>query len=70
MFKYIPSQLRSQALFAQAVKFARSINDDPDKRMAYPVKKGQSVFTAALADYIKNSKKHVNPAKPARKRKA
>lgn len=46
-------QLREKGRFAKAVAFAQSIIKDPAKKAAYKVKKGQSVFNAAVSDYMR-----------------
>jgi hypothetical protein len=46
-------QLKEKGRFAKAVAFAQSIISDPAKKAAYKVKKGQSVFNAAVSDYMK-----------------
>ena len=46
-------QLVEKGRFAKAVAFAQSILKDPAKKAAYKVKKGQSVFNAAVSDYMK-----------------
>jgi hypothetical protein len=55
MSKVKPSrkQLREKGRFAEAVAFAQSINNNPKKKAAYKVAEGQSVFNAAISDYLK-----------------
>lgn len=51
-------QKKEKSRFAEAVRFAQAIIKDPAKKAAYKVKKGQSVYHAAIKDYLK-----ANPAK-------
>jgi len=46
-------QLKEKDRFAKAVAFAQSIINDPVKKAKYKVKKGQTVFNAAVSDYMK-----------------
>jgi hypothetical protein len=46
-------QLREKGRFAKAVAFAQAIIKDPAKKAAYKVKKGQSVFNAAVSEYMR-----------------
>ena len=48
-----------QGSFAEAVAYAQQINRDPVKKAAYAkkLKKGQTVFNAAISEYLKNWKK-------------
>jgi hypothetical protein len=48
-----PAQVKTQNDFARAVAFAQSIIRDPVKKAAYKVKKGESVYTRAIKDFIK-----------------
>lgn len=50
-----PRQLLAKGRFAKAVAFAQNIINDPKKKAAYKVKKGQSVFNAAIAEYMKRN---------------
>jgi hypothetical protein len=45
-------QLRYRERFAEAVRYARQINNDPVKKAAYPVPKGKTVYQTALKDYL------------------
>ena len=47
------SQLKAKSKFAKAVAFAKSIISDPKKKAAYKVQKGQSVFNAAISEYMR-----------------
>ena len=49
-------QLAQKIRFAKAVAFAKSITSDPVKKAAYKVKKGQSVFNAAIREYYEKNK--------------
>jgi hypothetical protein len=55
MSKVKPSakQRKEKSRFAKAVSFAQSIINNPAKKAAYKVKKGQSVYNAAISDYLK-----------------
>ena len=57
----IPSagQRKCRNLFKEAVAYARGINNDPEKKKAYLEKtpKNQSVFNAAISEYMKRMKK-------------
>jgi hypothetical protein len=52
-------QRKCRNLFKEAVAFARAINNDPEKKKAYQEKtaKNQSVFNAAISEYMKRMKK-------------
>jgi len=52
-------QRKCRNLFKEAVAFARGINNDPEKEKAYLGKtpKNQSVFNAAISEYMKRMKK-------------
>lgn len=45
-------QLREKSRFAKAVAFAQSIINDPKKKAAYKTENGQSVFNAAISQYM------------------
>lgn len=45
-------QLREKGRFAEAVAYAQSINNNPKKKAAYKTAPGQTVFNAAIADYM------------------
>jgi len=51
-------QRNCRNLFKEAVAYARGINNDPEKKKAYLRKtaKNQSVFNAAISEYMKRSK--------------
>jgi hypothetical protein len=55
----IQQQARRE-VFAEAVAYARSINTSPAKKKAYAkkhkLKKGQTVFNAALQEYLRKNK--------------
>ncbi len=57
----IPSagQRKCRNLFKEAVAFAQAINNDPEKKKAYKGKtrKNQTVFNAAISEYMKMTKK-------------
>jgi hypothetical protein len=48
-----PLQLKEKKKFADAVKFAREIVNDPIKKAAYKADKGKSVYHTAIKDYMK-----------------
>ena len=48
-------QLAAKGRFAKAVAFAQGVINDPKKKAAYKVKKGQSVFNAAISEYMKRT---------------
>jgi hypothetical protein len=56
-----PSELQKEkrSLFAEAVKFARSINNNPKQKAVYLKKaeKGQSAYHCALKEYLDKHKK-------------
>lgn len=59
MSNIIPSdsQKSKRLLFREAVKYAQSINNDPAQKANYPVHKpGQSVYHAALQDFMNKQK--------------
>ena len=45
-------QLKEKSRFAKAVRYAQTIINDPAKKAAYKVKKGQSVYNAAIKEYM------------------
>ncbi|HSV10874.1 MAG TPA: hypothetical protein VLI68_08895 [Hanamia sp.] len=53
------SQRNCRNLFKEAVAFARAINNNPEKKKAYLGKtaKNQSVFNAAISEYMERMKK-------------
>jgi hypothetical protein len=57
MSKVIPTekQLREKGRFGNAVRYAKRILADPEKKAAYQLKlkKGGSVYHAAIAEYMK-----------------
>jgi len=57
--KHSRLQKVKQSLFKEAVAYAQSINRDPKKKAAYAkkLKKGQTVFNAAVSEYMKRVKK-------------
>lgn len=60
MSKIIASagQRNCRNLFKEAVAFARTINNDPEKKQAYleKIQKNQTVFNAAISEYMKRGK--------------
>ncbi len=56
-----PSELQKEkrSLFAEAVKYARRINNDPEQKALYlkKAKKGQSAYHCALKEYLDKHKK-------------
>ena len=50
-------QLAEKGRFAKAVAFAQSIIRDPAKKAAFKVKKGQTVFNAAVSQYMRKKDK-------------
>jgi hypothetical protein len=57
MSKVKPSakQRKEKSRFAKAVGFAQGIINNPAKKAAYKVRKGQSVYNAAISDYLKQN---------------
>jgi hypothetical protein len=51
-----PKQRAEKSKFAEAVKYAQSIINDPAKKAAYKVKKGKTVYHTAIKDYLKKQK--------------
>ena len=49
-------QLKEKDRFGAAVRFAQSIINDPEKKAAYKVEKGKSVYHTAISDYMANNK--------------
>ncbi len=56
MSKVVPSelQLRSNSKFREAVTYARSIVNDPAKKVAYKAKPGMTVYHSAVKEYLEN----------------
>lgn len=56
--KKTPRQKSAQQKFADAVAYARSISRNPVKKGAYAIKlkKGKSVYHAAIQEYYKKNK--------------
>jgi hypothetical protein len=56
--KRSPSQKNEQTRFSKAVRFAQSILRDPKLKAAYAkkLKKGQSVYHAAIKEYLKKNR--------------
>ena len=54
----VPSekQLKEKSRFAEAIRFAQGIINDPVKKAAYKVEKGQTVYNAAIKDYMRKNK--------------
>ena len=48
-------QQANRKLFAEAVSFARDIQNDPEKNALYKrrVKKGQTVYNCAISEYLR-----------------
>jgi hypothetical protein len=57
--KLSAKQKKSNALFAQAVAYAKSVIADPVKRKKYEAKlsPGKTVYNAALSDFMKQKRK-------------
>lgn len=55
-------QRNCRNLFKEAVAFAKSINNDPEKKKAYLKKtaKNQTVFNAAISEYMKKMKQEAS----------
>ena len=53
-----PKQSSRREIFQQAVYYAKSINSDPELKKTYAakLKEGESVFNAALKEYLKKEK--------------
>lgn len=60
MSKVKKSQLQKakQSIFKEAVAYAKNINNDPEKKKAYAkkLKKGQTVFNAAISEFLQKKK--------------
>jgi hypothetical protein len=56
--KKSPLQEKENALFKEAVKYAQGIIHDPKKKAAYAkkLKKGKSVYHAAIREYMKKNR--------------
>jgi len=50
--KYTKEQAKLKVIFKDAAQFAGDIVNDPVKKVSYKIKKGHSVYHAALADYM------------------
>jgi hypothetical protein len=46
------SQLLEKSKFAQAVKYARDIVNDPVRKAAYKARRGSTVYHSAIKDYL------------------
>ena len=57
MGNVVPSalQLTYKDRFADAVAYARSITNDPEKKLAYKVRPGSTVYHSAIKDYLENN---------------
>lgn len=55
MSKVKPSekQLAEKDRFGDAVRYAQNIIGDPEKKAAYKVEKGKSVYHTAIRDYLR-----------------
>lgn len=51
-----PEQKHYRTSFANAVAYAQSINNDPDRKAAYKVKKGATVYNTAVSEYLQLQK--------------
>ena len=51
--KRTAKQDKETSRFAKAVAFAQSIIKNPAKKAAFKVKKGQTVYNAAIQEYLK-----------------
>ena len=60
----VPSQKQSvrREIFQQAVYYAKSINSNPELKKAYATKlgEGESVFNAAIKEYLKMEKERIS----------
>ena len=54
--KRTAKQQKETSRFAKAVAFAQSILKNPTKKGSIKVKKGQSLYHAAIQEYLKNHK--------------
>lgn len=63
MSKVKPSaeQLEYKSLFSEAVHYAQGIIRDPEKKAAYKVKKGKSVYNTAIKDFMDQHRKPSAP---------
>jgi hypothetical protein len=54
MSKVIPSaaQIREKSRFAEAVKYAKSIVNDPILKAGYKARPGSTVYHSAIKDYL------------------
>jgi hypothetical protein len=57
-----PRQEVRRGVFGEAVAYAKGVIRDPEKRAAYQevLKPGQSVFNAALSNYMKRQQEEMN----------
>jgi hypothetical protein len=57
--KFNEKQKAEQSLFAEAVYFAKSIINDPEKKEAFKatIEPGRNVFNAAISAFLKEHKK-------------
>ena len=53
---YNAKQVKEQSKFSKAVSYAQSIIRNPAKKAAFKVKKDQSVYHAAIQEYLKKHK--------------
>lgn len=63
MSNVIPSknQTKKRKQFAEAVKYAKSIMNDPQKMATYKVKSGSTLFHTAIGDYMKTQASESKP---------
>ncbi len=50
------NQLKEKSRFAEAIRFAQGIISDPEKKAAYKVKEGSTVYNTAIKDYMRKNK--------------
>ena len=64
MSAVIPSknQTKGRQRFAEAVKFAKSVMNDPEKKAKYNVKRGSTLYHTVIKEYLHR----FNPDKPVR----
>lgn len=56
MSNVVPSklQLKSNRKFTEAIAYAKSIINDPVKKVAYKAKPGMTVYHSAVKEYLEN----------------
>ena len=57
--EFTDGQKAEQSLFAEAIAYARSIVNDPEKKTAFKatLEPGRRVYNAAISAYLKENKK-------------